>query len=84
MWIIGAAIHLPGSALVVLGENMIKKGNAIATAHSIPPWRSKPWWRGFAVFVVGNASHFIAFMFVSVSQPHILPDGGTYRRPSRY
>jgi len=67
MWFVGALVHVPGSALVVLGENMIKKGNADAAASDTKPWLCKAWLQGAALFVAGNISHFIAFMFAAQS-----------------
>ena len=67
MWFVGALVHVPGSALVVLGENMIKKGNADATTSDTKPWLCKTWLQGAALFVAGNISHFIAFMFAAQS-----------------
>jgi len=67
MWFVGALVHVPGSALVVLGENMIKTGNADATTSDTKPWLCKTWLQGAALFVAGKISHFIAFMFASQS-----------------
>jgi len=62
-WALGAVVYVSGAGLIVLGENLVKR----STDEDVAAARRRTWLLGVSAFLLGNVSHFVAFMFAAQS-----------------